>query len=225
MRNSAGRSKPRVASSRCAEFTQQEEFEYHKLLNMDLPVSALYLLAAPSTPDEARDEIAQRVEAGEKISCQTVKNTIARSRYLHRVHRSVAQSKPPVSPTTHGAIDDAAKKQPATALNLLELWDRTPSPSAAALSTAWASMASSPPSPKLDTDGRGVGRGAATTTGIAVNVDLRQLKLGDLDVAEFFVARSRLPRLRVRRRHRHRSCRKAILTSRWTRHDPPAFTK
>jgi hypothetical protein len=36
------------------------------LQDLSLPVSAIYLLAAPSTPDEARDEIIKRAEAGER---------------------------------------------------------------------------------------------------------------------------------------------------------------
>src|SRR5262249_57663010 len=37
------------------------------VLNLNLPVKALYRLAAPSTPKEARDEIEERVEAGETV--------------------------------------------------------------------------------------------------------------------------------------------------------------
>src|SRR5262252_10186039 len=36
-----------------------------KLSNLNLPVSSLYLIAAPSTPAEARDEVLERVHAGE----------------------------------------------------------------------------------------------------------------------------------------------------------------
>jgi hypothetical protein len=108
------------------KFTRQEEFKYHKLLNLNLPLSALYLLAAPSTLGETRDQIAQRAEAGDKISYKTVKDTIARSGSLHRAPRRVEESKPELSPTTQGAIDDAPKNRPTTALDLLELWDRAP---------------------------------------------------------------------------------------------------
>jgi hypothetical protein len=45
-----------------------------------LPVSAIYQLAAPSTPDEARTEIAERIKAGEKVSCTAVSETIARQK-------------------------------------------------------------------------------------------------------------------------------------------------
>lgn len=36
--------------------------------NLELPVAGLYLLAAPSTPEEARAEVTERAEAGEKIT-------------------------------------------------------------------------------------------------------------------------------------------------------------
>jgi len=41
--------------------------KFNNLLNSDLPLSALYQLAAPKTPGRARDEVAERVEAGEKV--------------------------------------------------------------------------------------------------------------------------------------------------------------
>jgi hypothetical protein len=43
-----------------------------------LPVSALYMLAAPSTPPEVQDEIIARAEAGEKVTVAQVKTAIAR---------------------------------------------------------------------------------------------------------------------------------------------------
>jgi hypothetical protein len=48
--------------------------------DLELPVKAIYLLAAPSTPEEARDEIIERAKTGEPISTATVKQTIARTR-------------------------------------------------------------------------------------------------------------------------------------------------
>ena len=45
-------------------------------LVLTLPVSSVYLLAAPSTPDEARDAIIERAEAGETVSVADVKQTI-----------------------------------------------------------------------------------------------------------------------------------------------------
>ena len=54
--------------------------EFHKLWNSDLPISALQQLAAPSTPQEARVEVAERIEAGEKVSCATVTEVIAQAK-------------------------------------------------------------------------------------------------------------------------------------------------
>jgi len=48
----------------------------NKLLDLELPISALYLLAAPSTPQEARDEIIELAQAGEKIPVVEAKRII-----------------------------------------------------------------------------------------------------------------------------------------------------
>ena len=53
--------------------------KFNNLLNSDLPLSALYQLAAPKTPGRARDEVAERVEAGEKVSCAAVTAAIAQA--------------------------------------------------------------------------------------------------------------------------------------------------
>jgi N6-adenosine-specific RNA methylase IME4 len=45
--------------------------------NLNVPLSALYLLAAPSTPDEAREAIIERVNAGEAVSTEDIKTEIA----------------------------------------------------------------------------------------------------------------------------------------------------
>jgi hypothetical protein len=42
-------------------------------LNLALPLGALYLLAAPSTPEEVVEKVIARAEAGEKITRNTVK--------------------------------------------------------------------------------------------------------------------------------------------------------
>ena len=44
--------------------------------DLSLPLSGLYLLAAPSTPQEARDEIIERAQAGEKIPVVEAKRII-----------------------------------------------------------------------------------------------------------------------------------------------------
>jgi Protein of unknown function (DUF3102) len=53
-----------------------EQSKSKNFLNLDLPISSLYLLAAPSTPEAARTEIIARAEAGEAIKIADVKQTI-----------------------------------------------------------------------------------------------------------------------------------------------------
>jgi hypothetical protein len=47
-----------------------------KFGNLNLPVSGLYLLAAPSTPEAAKTEIIERAEAGESIPVAEVKRVV-----------------------------------------------------------------------------------------------------------------------------------------------------
>jgi hypothetical protein len=61
-------------------YQAQENSDFHNLWNSDLPLSGLYQLAAPKTPDAARAEIAERVEAGEKVSCAKVTEVIAKAK-------------------------------------------------------------------------------------------------------------------------------------------------
>src|SRR5262252_856838 len=49
-------------------------------LVLTLPVSSVYLLAAPSTPQEARDEIIEHAEAGETPPVAEVKRIIERAK-------------------------------------------------------------------------------------------------------------------------------------------------
>jgi hypothetical protein len=50
--------------------------ELNKLLSRQFPISALYLLAAPSTPAKARAEIIERAQTGETVSVAEVKRRI-----------------------------------------------------------------------------------------------------------------------------------------------------
>jgi Protein of unknown function (DUF3102) len=65
----------------------------NKLLsrNFDFPISALYLLAAPKTPEAARTEIAERVQAGEVVSVDEVKRTIATAKGLPPREASIGE--------------------------------------------------------------------------------------------------------------------------------------
>jgi Protein of unknown function (DUF3102) len=51
-----------------------------KFSDLDLPVSSLYLLAAPSTPEAARTEVIERIEAGEQLKHDDVKAVIANTK-------------------------------------------------------------------------------------------------------------------------------------------------
>src|SRR5262245_13527098 len=57
-----------------------EMSQSNNLLDLELPISGLYLLAAPSTPQEARDEIIDRAQAGETIPVAETKRVIEHSR-------------------------------------------------------------------------------------------------------------------------------------------------
>jgi hypothetical protein len=61
-------------------YQAQLNSEFHKLWNSDLPLSALYQLAAPKTPDRARKEIVERIEDGEEISVAKVTEAIAEAK-------------------------------------------------------------------------------------------------------------------------------------------------
>jgi hypothetical protein len=71
--------------------------------NLNLSVSALYLLAAPSTPTEARDEIIDRAEAGETVPVGKVKRIIKDSKSCARSSSKTDKSKP------QPQVDETAK--------------------------------------------------------------------------------------------------------------------
>jgi hypothetical protein len=62
------------------------------LEHLDVPISTLYLLAAPSTPDEARAEVFARAEAGEAVTVADVKRSIATTK--GRAQPAIAMQKP-----------------------------------------------------------------------------------------------------------------------------------
>jgi hypothetical protein len=51
-----------------------------RVSEMNLPIRSLHLLSAPSTPDEARDEIISRAAGGEPMSGGEVQETVAREK-------------------------------------------------------------------------------------------------------------------------------------------------
>jgi hypothetical protein len=108
---------------RCHELAKSANFA-----DLTLPVSGLYLLAAPSTPAKARDEIIERAAGGEKVTTAQVKATIAKAKSgkppAQRLSRktkptaapSIAppQTKTPAAPEP-AAISEANTPKPATA--------------------------------------------------------------------------------------------------------------
>lgn len=54
-----------------------EQFGARDFAQIDIATSALYLLAAPSTPSEVRQELIQRAEAGERITYSQARDTIS----------------------------------------------------------------------------------------------------------------------------------------------------
>jgi hypothetical protein len=74
---------------------------------MDLPLTALYELAAPSTPPEVREEIERRVAAGELVSGEDVRDLKAQFKEItERTNDLVKSSELGVSP------DDAGEDWP-----------------------------------------------------------------------------------------------------------------
>jgi hypothetical protein len=66
----------------------------NNLLDLDVPVSGLYMLAAPGTPDEARTEMIERAETGEKVSVADVKRSIDTAKGREQPAREAATKDP-----------------------------------------------------------------------------------------------------------------------------------
>jgi hypothetical protein len=62
--------------------------------DLDIPVRGLYLLAAPSTPDEARAEVIARAEGGEALSVADVARTVDEVRNKQRKTTGTSAHKP-----------------------------------------------------------------------------------------------------------------------------------
>jgi hypothetical protein len=65
---------------RTAQRFMQVHTKSDKLSDLNLPVSGLYLLAAPSTPEEAQQEIIDRAKNGEALSVKEVQRIIDEAR-------------------------------------------------------------------------------------------------------------------------------------------------
>jgi hypothetical protein len=79
-----------------------EQSKSKNFLDLNLPVSSLYLLAAPSTREAARNEIAERAKGGEVIRIADVKRTIKK-------HGDAAKApKPAANDADAAKVPDAA---------------------------------------------------------------------------------------------------------------------
>jgi hypothetical protein len=82
-----------------------------KFADLNLPISALYLLAAPSTPDKALEEVAVRVGNGNGVSIAEVRDIIARGRRTSRLRYLIM--------TPRLIMDDAQKAAPSDVHDLI----------------------------------------------------------------------------------------------------------
>ena len=73
--------------------------------NLSIPVSALYLLAAPSTPEEAIEIVTERVEAGEKMSVEDVKAVVEEEK-VKRGRGRPRKAKPTTEPKEDAKPED-----------------------------------------------------------------------------------------------------------------------
>jgi Protein of unknown function (DUF3102) len=67
--------------------------KFPKFGNLSLPISGLYLLAAPSTPDDAREEVIARVETGERLSLAEVQRLVEEARVTEaaKIEKRIAE--------------------------------------------------------------------------------------------------------------------------------------
>jgi DUF3102 family protein len=91
---------------------------FSNLENCDLPVSAFYLLTAPSTPEPARTEIIEHVKAGEAVSVAEVREIIdtAKGRN-HRPKRNGKTSPPHADDPVQEPCEDCTTPE--------ETWQRS----------------------------------------------------------------------------------------------------
>jgi hypothetical protein len=75
---------------RAYEFARRHKFQQ----GWNMSNSALHLLAKPSTPEAARDEIMARAQAGERISKREVKDAAAQGRALAAIAMREQERKP-----------------------------------------------------------------------------------------------------------------------------------
>ena len=71
--------------------------ERAKLAQLNIATSALYLLAAPSTPPEVRDGFLNRAKSGEKVTHKELSQTLKQKSSSPSSQQALSPSKPPIS--------------------------------------------------------------------------------------------------------------------------------
>lgn len=97
------------------------QFKTHKLCDLNIAISALYLLARPSTPEEARQEALEKARAGETITHSAAKEIVTghtidiEAEVLAEDQESPASIQPPPKTVSRSASKrDQIKKAVAT---------------------------------------------------------------------------------------------------------------
>jgi hypothetical protein len=98
-----------------AAYKLTQSGEFATVANSELDLRSIYLLAAPSTPIEAREEVLGRAKNGERVSHEEVKSTIEKMR------RDPPEADPP-----EADLKPRARKAVAVGLNSLAWSDATP---------------------------------------------------------------------------------------------------
>ena len=107
-------------------------------LDLNISISALHLLAAPNAPEEACDEIIERVKAGENIPVADVKETIVRAKINDKSNRTSRTLNPkPLPDIVDGCIAGVRRRIEDT---VLELNRYTPSKRRAQLERLFAGL-------------------------------------------------------------------------------------
>jgi hypothetical protein len=86
--------------------------ESRNFRDLSLPISGLYLLAAPSTPEEVRQEVIERVENGERLSVKHVKELIDEARNKQKMEppNCSPSAKRKSAPSMFGVIGRASRR-------------------------------------------------------------------------------------------------------------------
>jgi hypothetical protein len=88
-------------------------------LAKQLEPTTMYQLAAPSTPEEAREEVLAKVDAGERVTTKKVKAIVAKhkpSKRERRLRQNLGERRAEQFVQTHPGLMEPQKKGPLTAL-------------------------------------------------------------------------------------------------------------